>query len=187
VEFLSILWLPILLSAVLVFIVSAILHMVIQHHRSDYKKLDKEDAVLKAMRDIGVKPGPYLFPCAPSFKEAGTPEMVEKYNAGPCGIMTIVPNGPPKMGKNLVQWFLLSVVISIFVGYLTWATVGRSDNYLAVFRITGTIAVLAYSIGHFHEYIWKWQRLGTTMKFVFDGVVYGLLTAGVFGWLWPGA
>ena len=36
------------------------------------------------------------------------------------------------------------------------------------------------------ESIWKGQSWSTTLKFVFDGLVYGLLTAGVFGWLWPG-
>ena len=42
------LWLPIVLSALLVFVVSAIIHMVLKYHNRDYKQLPNEVAVRAA-------------------------------------------------------------------------------------------------------------------------------------------
>ena len=57
------LWLPILLSAVIVFIVSALIHMALPIHKSDYRKLPDEERVLDALRSAGVTPGRrYHFP-----------------------------------------------------------------------------------------------------------------------------
>lgn len=186
-DFLTELWLPILLSSVFVFIVSSIMHVVLPIHKGDYKKLPGEGEVLEAMRSQGVEPGQYAFPCAGSMKETATPEMIEKYEKGPCGFMTVVPSGRPTMGKSLVQWFLFSVLISVLVAYVARLGQGPGADYLAVFRITGTLAILGYAVGHLHDSIWKGQSWGNTLKFVFDGLVYGLVTAGTFGWLWPGA
>ncbi len=181
------LWLPILLSSVFVFIVSSIMHMAIPIHKGDYKKLPEEEKILEAMRTHGVSPGQYAFPRADSMKEMGTPEMIEKCEKGPVGFITVVRSGKPGMGKSLVQWFLYSVLISIFVGYVAKLALAAGADYGTVFRVTGTIAILAYGVGQFHDSIWKGQPWGITMKFLFDGVVYGLVTAGTFGWLWPGA
>jgi hypothetical protein len=104
------LWLPILLSAVFVFIVSSILHMVLPIHRNDYGKLPGEPAVLEAMRTQSVTPGTYMFPRPDSVKDMCSPEMQEKYNQGPVGYLTVLPNGQPAMGKNLVLWFLYPLV-----------------------------------------------------------------------------
>jgi hypothetical protein len=183
--YLSALWLPILLSAVIVFIASSIIHMVLQIHKNEYKKLPGEENILEAMRKEGVVPGEYMFPCAPSFKESGSPEMQEKYKRGPCGIMTVLPSKAPAMGKGLVLWFIFSLVISVFAAYIASRTLSVGTPYLTVFRITGTVAVLAYAISALPDYIWKGKPLGSTILHVVDGVIYGLLTAGVFGWLWP--
>jgi len=183
--YLSALWLPILLSAVLVFIASSIIHMVLQIHKNEYKKLPGEENLLEAMRKEGLARGEYMFPCAPSFKESGSPEMQEKYKRGPCGIMTVLPSGAPAMVKGLVLWFFYSVVISVFVAYIASRTLSAGTPYLSVFRITGAVAVLAYAVSYLPDYIWRGKPLGATFWHVFDGVVYGLLTAGVFGWLWP--
>ena len=180
------LWLPILLSSVFVFIASSILHMAIPIHKGDYKKLPNEDDVLGAMKTHGVGPGHYMFPCAPSMKAAGTPEMLEKYGKGPCGFMTVVPDGPPAMGKNLVLWFLYSVLISVFVGYVAKLALPAGTEYGTVFRVAGTTAILAYGVAQIQDSVWKAQSWTVTMKFLFDGIVYGLVTAGTFGWLWPG-
>ena len=40
------LWIPILLSAVFVFVASAILHMVLPVHKTDWKKVEREDDLL---------------------------------------------------------------------------------------------------------------------------------------------
>ena len=52
------LWLPILVSAVIVFFASFIMHMVLGYHKSDYRKLPDEDRVTDAMRTAGVARGP---------------------------------------------------------------------------------------------------------------------------------
>ena len=181
------LWLPILLSAVLVFVVSSILHMVIPIHKSDFKKFPEEEKLLESLRSAGVPPGAYMFPCAGSMAEMGTPEMIAKYNQGPVGYMTVFPNGPPAIGKSLVQWFLYSVVIGIFVAYIGLISFGRGAEYMEVFRLTGTVAILAYAVCNAPESIWKGVSWVTTGKFVFEGILYGLVTAGTFGWLWPDA
>ena len=186
-EFLAELWLPISLAAVFVFVASSILHMCLPIHKGDYGKLAGEDQVLETMRASGVSPGTYMFPCPSSMKDMATPEMIEKYKQGPVGFLTVVPSGAPGMGKNLVQWFLYSVLISVFVGYLTWNALVPGAAYLSVFRISGTIAVLAYGVAALPDSIWKGTPWKVTLKFVFDGVVYGLVTAGAFAWLWPAA
>jgi hypothetical protein len=179
------LWIPVLLSAVIVFIASSIIHMVLPIHRGDYKKLSGEAEVLKEMRAQKVQPGEYAFPCPSSMKEVGSPEMIEKYNEGPVGFVTVLRNGPPALGKNLVQWFLYSVFIGIFVGYIARLGLDRGAEYMDVFRMTSTVAIFGYSFSYVPQSIWRGYSWSSTLKYAFDGVVYGLLTAGTFAWLWP--
>ncbi len=184
-EFLTVLWLPILLAAVLVFIVSSILHMVFKYHNSEFKALPGEDEILANMRDKGVEPGLYAFPRCESMKAMGEPEMVAKYESGPVGFMTVGPSGPPNMGPSLAQWFLYSVLIGFFTAYLGWFALGRGAEYMDVFRFTGTAAFMAYGLGALSDGIWMKTPWSSVMKHVFDALVYGLCTAGVFAWLWP--
>jgi len=182
---LTALWLPILLSAVIVFVASSILHMVLPFHRSDYQKLPNEAELLDAMRAADLAPGNYFFPHCTSPAAMKDPEFVAKMTKGPVGMLNVVPSGPPSMGKNLIQWFLLCLVMGVFVAYLTGRTLAPGTHYLAVFRVAGTVAFVGHGIGQVPDSIWRGQRWGVTAKHVFDGLVYGLLTAGVFGWLWP--
>jgi len=179
------LWLPILLSAVIVLIASSIIHMVLQYHRSDYKKLPNEEKLLESMRNEGVLPGNYHFPHLMSHKEMSSPEMIEKFKKGPVGIMNVIPNGPPAMPKYLVMWFIFCLVISVFVAYVAGRTLNTGTEYLPVFRIAGTVAFLGYSGSQATDSIWKGQSWSATIRHIIDGLVYGLLTAGIFGWLWP--
>jgi hypothetical protein len=181
------LWLPILLSAVLVFVASSILHMVLTYHRTDYGKLPSEEKVLTALREAGISPGAYAFPFASSPKEMGTPEMMEKYKQGPAGLLIALRPGPPALGKNLAAWFLFCVFVGVFVAYIGGLALDKTAGYLTVFRISGAVAVLGYTAGDLVDTIWKGQPWSTTLKGVIDGLIYGLLTAGVFGWLWPSA
>lgn len=183
-EALAALWLPILLSAVFVFVVSSILHMVIPLHQSDFRGLPGEEKILAEMRAQDVQPGEYMFLHAPSMNAAQSPEMLEKFNQGPVGVLVVLPNGPWKMGRGLLQWFLYSVLISLFAGYLASFTLAPEAEYWAVFRVTGTVAVLAYATYSIPNSVWKGTPWSTTLKFVFDGIIYGLVTAGTFAWLW---
>jgi hypothetical protein len=181
---LSALWLPILLSAVIVFIASSIMHMVLPYHRSDYDKLPDEDKVLPALRAAGLKRGLYVFPFC-THEEMKSPAMVEKYNQGPVGMMTIFPSGPPFIPKFLGLWFFFCLLVSFFVAYLAAHTVAPGAHYLHVFRVVGTAAFLAYGLGHFSDGIWKGQTWSFVAKEIIDGLIFALLTAGTFGWLWP--
>ena len=119
-------------------------------------------------------------------KELGEPEMIEKHKRGPVGFLTIQPNGPPGIGRNLALWFAYSIVISIFAAYITsFLTINSARE---AFRLTGTVAVLSYAVTHLHNSIWKAQPWKTTAKYLFDGIVFGLLTGAVFAWLgnWGG-
>jgi hypothetical protein len=183
---LSLLWLPIVLSAVIVFVASSIMHMLLSYHHSDYQKLPNEDNVLAGLRSAGLKPGLYIFPFG-THKEMNTPAMVEKYKSGPVGMMTIRPSGPVKMRGYLAMWFGYCLLVAFFVAYLTGHTVPPGTNYLAVFRVAGTAAFMTFGLGMLSNGIWKSQPWGVTIKEVIDGLVYGLLVAGTFGWLWPHA
>src|SRR5262245_51853441 len=127
---LSALWLPILLSAVIVLFASFIMHMVLAYHRSDYRKLPDEERVTDAMRIAGVTRGPaYFFPYF-SFKEMKSAPVIEKMKRGPVGLLTVLPSDPPAMGKNLIQWFLYCVVISIFCRLSLRPNAGAGDRIL---------------------------------------------------------
>lgn len=179
------LWLPILLSAVIVFIASSIIHMALPIHKSDYRKLPDEEKALDTLRATGVTPGrEYRFPfCTP--KEMKTPEGIEKMKHGPVGLLVIMPNGAMNMGKFLGQWFVYCVVVSIFSAYLTGRTRPPGTEYLEVFRVAGTTAFLGYSLAQAQNSIWRGVTWGVTLKHMLDGLIFGLLTAGTFGWLWP--
>jgi hypothetical protein len=179
------LWLPILLSAVITFLASWILHMFAGHHRSDLKKIAHEDAVLDSLRAAQIAPGDYMAPHVSSPKQMRDPAFLEKRRRGPIVLLTLSPGADPSMGKQLAQWFIYLVVVAVFSGYVASRTLPPAAPYLDVFRIVGTVAFMGFALAHSHQSIWWQQRWSTTIKYMIDGLVYALLTAGVFGWLWP--
>ena len=179
------LWIPVLLSAVLVFIVSSIIHMVLGYHRSDYKKLPSENEVLDALRKLSIPPGDYHFPRVDSMKAMKDPAFIERRTKGPVGFLTVMRSGPPSMGVELFQWFLYLVLVGIFSAYVAGRALGPGAPYLSVFRFAGTTAFACYSLALVQNTIWYKRARGATLKTMFDGLLYALVTAGVFGWLWP--
>ncbi len=179
------LWLPILLSAVFVFLASSLLHMVIPIHKADYKGLPDEQDTLSALRDAKIPPGQYMFPHADSMKEAVSKEMVAKFNEGPVGVMIMRTNGMPNMGKSLCIWFLYCIVISVLVAYLTG--IALAPGATGVFQIATITALLGYAFTSINDSIWKGVSWTTTGKFIFDGACYSLVTGLTFAWLWPTA
>ena len=176
---------PIVVSAVLVFIASSIIHMATPFHKNDLKKFPNEGEVMSALRGLGLRPGDYGIPKAGSMKEMSSPEFLAKMKAGPVAFITVRPAGEFSMTGNLVQWFLYSVVVSIFAGYVAGISLGRGAEYLKVFQIAGAVAFTGYALALPQNSIWWSKSWGATVRTMIDGLIYGLVTAGTFGWLWP--
>jgi hypothetical protein len=180
------LWLPILLSAVVVFVISSLVHMVIKWHAGDYGAVPNEDAVRAALRAGNLAPGRYVVPQCKEMKEMASPEMQAKYREGPVGHLTILPNVVPNMGKYLGQWFLLCLLVSTVVGFLVAKVYGLNGTpALGAAKFVGAVTFIAHGFGTLSSSIWEGRPWGQSMKYVLDAVLYAIGSAAVFYWLWP--
>jgi hypothetical protein len=159
--------------------------MLLPIHKSDFRKLPDEDGVMDALRKAGVGPGDYMFPHAGSMADLKSPAFTEKRTRGPVASMTVMESGPVSMGPSLAQWFLYCVVVGVFAAYVAGRALEPGAHYLKVFRFAGVTAFVGYSLALWQNTIWYKRAWTTTLKANVDGLVYGLLTAGTFGWLWP--
>ena len=183
---LTALWLPTLLSAVFVFIASSLLHMLLSGwHAGDFAPVPDEAKFGDAVRPLAIPPGDYMIPRCNSMAEMKSPAFAEKMKNGPVLMMTVYPNGMATMGSQLVQWFIYTVIVSYFAAYVASRALAPGEDYLEVFRFAGTTAFIAYSVALWQASIWYKRKWSTTIKSTIDGLIYALLTAGVFGWLWP--
>lgn len=179
------LWLPILLSAVVVFIVSAAVWMAMPHHRNDFAPAADQDALMDAVRSSTPGPGMYYFPWATD-GDQNSPEYKEQVRAGPVGILRVRdPEAALNMGPAMLKSVLLYLVVGVFVAYLASVTLEPGAAYLSVFQVTGTAAFMAYGFIGYQEAIWFGLPAKVAFKHSLDGLAYALLTAGIFGWLWP--
>lgn len=179
------LWLPILTSAVVVFIASFIAHVILPHHKSDWKKLPNEEQIMGVIRTGNVPAGQYMFIHCHDMKELNDPEMKKRFEEGPLGTLNVWV-GVPSMPRNLVLTFVVYLLISLFIAYL--ASLGvRGSGFVEVFRFTGTAAVMAYTLGWLCNSIWFRQPPRAFFNDLADSIVYSLLTGFVFAWLWPAA
>ena len=181
------LWLPVLVAAVLVFVASSVIHMVLPYHKSDYRQVPSEDEVMAALRRFNLPPGDYFMPRPASTKDRNTPAFKEKWAKGPNVVMTVLEPGVNFMGLQLAQWFVYGAVVAFFAAYVASRTLPPGAHYLAVFRIVGTTAFMGYALGLWQMTIWYRRSALTTLKSTFDGLLYAMLTAGACGWLWPSA
>jgi hypothetical protein len=179
------LWIPILLSAVIVFVASSLIHTVSPWHKNDYLPVPREDDLMSAFRALSIPPGDYMVPRAMSMAEMKSPEFVAKMEKGPVLIVTVVPSGPVDLGKALLRWFLYAIVVSSFAAYVASRALPPGAPYLSVSRFVGTVAFIGYSLALWQMSIWYHRSLSITLKSTVDGLIYALLTAGTFGWLWP--
>jgi hypothetical protein len=177
------LWLPILLSAVLVFLASSVIHMALRWHSKDFTRFAAEDAVMDALRPFNLAPGDYAAPLPDSMAQMSSPEFKAKQARGPSFALTILTN--TSMPRNLAKWFLYSIVVALFAAYVASLALQAGAPYMTVFRITGTVAFAGYALALWQNWIWYSRSLGYTVRTTVDGLVYGLLTGGAFGWLWP--
>ena len=182
---LTALWLPILLSAVFVFVASSIIHMLPLWHRTDYPAVPNQDQVMSSLRALNIPPGDYMMPRAASMAEMKTPEFQEKFKQGPVAMMTVMRDPSFNMAKPMTLWFVYSLVVSYFAAYIASRALPPGSHYLEVFRFAGATAFIGYAAALWQMSIWYHRAWSMTIKSTFDGLIYALLTAGVFGWLWP--
>ncbi len=175
----------ILVASVIVFVASSIIHMAPLWHGNDFPKLPREEELQQALRPFAIPPGDYFLPRPGGREEMRSPEFKEKLAKGPVAVITVMPNGMIHMTRNLVQWFVFLLVVSFFVAYITSHALERGAPYLKVFQIAGATAFIGYSLALCELSIWYRRSWSLTLKAAFDGLIYGALTAGAFGWLWP--
>src|SRR5206468_3678032 len=136
---LTALWLPIVVSAVFVFIALALIHGVLGWHKGDMTAVPGEAKVMDMLRGLKVQPGDYRFPFSNSVDEMKTPAWDAKMTQGPVGVMSISPSGPINMGRMFGQWFVYSLCIAALAAYITGRTRGLGAPYFEVFRVSGTV------------------------------------------------
>lgn len=182
------LWLPIVLSAVMVFIASSVIHMLLPHHRHDFRKVPDEDGVMATLRGFAIPPGDYVLPCGEGDAQAMKSEAFRaKVDEGPLVVMTVMPKGTFSDGmmKTMGVWFGFCLLVSLFAAYAAELAFPAGASYAELFRFVGTVTFGFYALGQWPRSIWYKASWATTLKSTADSFVYGLLTAGVFGWLWP--
>jgi hypothetical protein len=179
------LWLPIVLSAVAVFVASSVVHMALGYHKTDFAPVPDEDRAMDALRSHHLAPGDYLMPYANSGTSMKDPAFLAKVNAGPRVVMTVLPKGMTAMGGLLGKWFVFNLIVSLFAAYLASRVLAPATPYLTVFRVVGTTVFAAYGLGLWPQAIWYGKSTSATVKSTFDAFLYALVSAGVFGWLWP--
>jgi hypothetical protein len=180
------LWLPTLLSAVVVFLASSVIHMALQWwHRSDYPKLAQEDKVMELLKPLAIPPGDYMVPGCSGSAEMRTPEFKQKMMEGPIMMLTVVQGGPIKIGGKLALWFLYLLVVTHLAGYVAGHALPFGAGHKAVFRIIGVTSFLGFSAALWQMSIWYQRSWLTTLKITVDGLLYAALTAGTFACFWP--
>jgi hypothetical protein len=179
------LWLPILLSAVLVFVLSSVIHMTPLWHKSDYPKVPNEDRVMDVLRPLAIPPGDYMTPRIATREEMRSAAFLEKMKKGPVMVLTVLPNGPISMGRNLALWFLYCVAVGLFAAYVASRALPVGAPSDRILRLTGVTAFMGYALALWQMSIWYGRAWGMTLKATVDGVLYALLTAAMFAWLWP--
>lgn len=175
------LWLPILVAAVVAFIAGAVIWMVMPWHKTDFAKASNEEDARAALK--GLAPGRYSMPHAVDQKDMASPEMLAKYRDGPVGYITIMPSGEPAMGGKLLLMFAYNLIVAIVAAYFVSRTVAADSGYLAVFRVAGAVAFVAYGMAYIQDSVWFGRPWSATAKTFLDALIYAGLTGGVFGWL----
>jgi hypothetical protein len=175
------LWLPIVAATLACFFMSSAIWVLFKWHNSDYTKTDREDEVRAALKDA--KPGYYVLPFCIDYADMAKSEMQEKFKAGPIAYITVAPNGVPSMGPKMISMVVYFLMVSVLCAYMVTRTVAPDGDYLAVFRIAGTIAFLANGIAVIPESIWFSRPWSMTVKNLFDAAIYAMITGGIFGWL----
>jgi len=181
------LWMPIILGTALAWIASGLIHMVIKYHNSDYQQVSNEDEVLAAIRNGSPGLGIHSLPYCVDMSEMGKPEMQEKFAKGPVAFLTVFPNGMPPMGKLMAQQISYFLIGSLLIAYCATLVLSPGAEYMTVFRFVSTVGFLTFGWANIPLSIWFGHQWSTTAKYLLDALIYGLVIAGCFAWLWPAA
>jgi hypothetical protein len=175
------LWQPILLSAVLAFIAGSVIWMFMPWHKKDWSKTSDEEGVRSALK--GLAPGQYNLPHCKDPSEFKEPAMARKLEDGPIAFITVLPSGVPNMTPQLVMMFGYNLLVAIICAYFVSRTAAPGADYLAIFRIAGTVAFVSYGMAYVQESVWFGRPWSSTAKTFLDALIYAVLTGGAFGWL----
>ncbi len=178
------LWLPILLSAVGVFVASSLLWMVIPIHKKDYKQLPDEDGFMNAVRAQGAGPGLYFFPYCKQGPEMKEPAFLEKMKAGPWGTL-IVFGAAPNMGKTLPLWFVNNIILAVIAAHVATLAAGAGASFMTVFAPVAAATLLAYGGSTLTNILWKGEPVSNSLRCLFDAAVYAAVVGSIFGAMWP--
>jgi hypothetical protein len=178
------LWLPILLSAVIVWIVSAIVWMALPHHKNDFIALADEDAFIEFIRRSGIKPGNYVFPDFRGREAMKSEKICKTLEEGPVGHLSVWRT-PLTMGGKMFATFVVYLVVSTLIAYLTRVALPGAAPFAKVFQIAGTAGVLAYCFSFIPNAVWFGAYKRTIVASFIDGILYGLMTGAIFAWRWP--
>ena len=181
----SALWIPILVSGVLVFMVSSLIHMVLPWHKNDYPRMPEEDKVLDALRLLAIPPGAYFMPRPSNMKDMGSPEFIDKLKRGPVLMLQVRKNGPDAMGSRLGSWFVYALVVSSLAALVAGTALPAGAAHGSVFHFVALTAFAGYSVALWQMSIWYDRPWILTIKSTVDGLIYALLTAETFVLLWP--
>ena len=182
----ALIWLPILVTAVLIFFASSLIHMVFKWHNSDYRKLGNEDDVRAVIRAATPTPGQYVIPHCLDMKDMAGETMLQKFREGPVALLTIRPSGTPNMGKALGMWFAYCLAVAALAGCIAISViaVGKANGQGGG-CLVGMISLLTYFGGSVQMAIWMGKPWSAVAKDLLDSVIFSIISALVFMWLWP--
>ena len=174
--------LPIVLSAVALFIASFLSWMVLQLHKQDWVKLAQEEKFIEAARGCDIPPGSYAFPACGCPEEMKSDEFKKKLEAGPHGIMTVF--GPISMGRNLGLTFVYFLVASFCLAYLTTLAVPPGADFMKVFRFVATAGFMTFYSAIVPHAIWFKCRI---VGHLIESVAFAAIIGAIFAAMWPAA
>jgi hypothetical protein len=186
-DFLTHLWLPILVSGVGVWFASAIAWMAIGHHKKDRDPIANEQEFMDTITRMNIRPGNYGFPDFCQHDKLPRKERMEAlkvlYDKHPQGLLRVW--APMNMGTNMLLTFLFYLVTSTVIAYLGWAALPAGAAFSKVFQVLGTAGILAYCFASFPGDLWFQKKRRAMLMDLVDGVIFGLITGAIFAWLWP--
>jgi hypothetical protein len=179
------LWLPIVVAAIGVFVASSLIHMVFKWHASDYRAFPNEDEVAAAIRNGKPSPGQYVIPHCPGMKDMASEAMQARFREGPVGWITLRPNGQPSMGSSLGAWFVFNLLVAAASAAIALQVYGLGADHRAAAHLGALVTLATYIGGSIQNGIWMGKPWGAVAKDIVDGLIFAIVTACAFAWLWP--